>query len=246
MDNLKLYIKAIDKYPLLTSEQEKTANEQTLTTSNLRLVVSIAKKYQGYGIPFEDLIQEGNCGLITSVKKFDRSAGFRFSTYSTWWIKLFILQFLYRNRLISIPVHTLQLIKQWNDAFDILRNAWNRDPDNEEISKYMGISDSQMGLIKQASRSLSTTTGCSREDNDDVYRANVSYDSHKKEEETEVARCLLGKLDEREKKIMELRYGIGQDSSMTLNEVGKIMKLSGERIRQIEDIAILKMKQMSF
>ena len=251
MDELKPYMKSIEQYPLLTSKQVENANEQTLITSNLRLVISIAKRYKNYGVPLEDLIQEGNCGLITAVKKFDRNAGFRFSTYAMWWIRASILKLLYTKELITIPVYTMKLIRHWNDAVDLLRNTWNRDPDNDEISKYMGISDSQMGLIKHAFFSLFVSNGNFtednyEEDNDNVYIKSVEYHDSKKYEEVEVAMLLLGKLDEREKKIMELRYGIGQDSPMNLNEVGKVMKLSGERIRQIEEVSIQKMKQMSF
>ena len=244
MNTLKAYIAAINEHPLLTAEQERTVDENTLITSNLRLVVSIAKKFQGRGILLEDLIQDGNCGLMTAVKQFNRNAGFKFSTYATWWIRESIFKALYENGLVQLPVYIIQLIGQWNEISDLLTNQCGYAPSDKEISEFMGITDSQLKLIQQGIGTLPISTG-SDEDDDNVYTVDVEDVSHDNGEECETVSMLFNRLQGNEKKVIGLRYGLGDDLPMNLAEIGMLMKLSKERIRQIEESALGKMRQMA-
>ena len=262
-DPVKMYLKDIGKVPLLTQEQEielakrmaegdEDAKRQ-LSESNLRLVVSIAKKYVGRGMLFLDLIQEGNCGLIKAVEKFDYTKGFKFSTYSTWWIRQSITRAIAdQARTIRIPVHMFETINKQKKVTRDLFQELGREPTVEEISKQMGIPVEKVIEIQKISQdtvSLDTpvgeeedsTLGTFIQDENAVSPADSASIMMLKEQLMEV----LATLTPREQKVIMLRYGIEDGHTRTLEDVGKEFSVTRERIRQIEAKALKKLRNPS-
>ena len=227
--------------------------KQTLISSNLRLVVSIAKKYVGRGMLFLDLIQEGNCGLIKAVDKFDYKKGFKFSTYATWWIRQSITRAIAdQARTIRIPVHMVETINKLVRIERQLVQELGREPTNEEISEHMGIEVDKVNEIRKIAQepvSLETPIG----EEDDSHLGDFIEDetaiapdeaanfSMLKEQLNQV----LSTLSDREKKVLELRFGLNDGTPRTLEEVGKEFEVTRERIRQIEAKALRKLKHPS-
>ena len=262
-DPVKIYLKEIGNYPLLSMDEEvelakkiaegdQSATDR-LTESNLRLVVSIAKKYVGRGLSFLDLIQEGNLGLIKAVDKFDYSKGYKFSTYATWWIRQAITRSIAdQSRTIRIPVHMSEVI---NKAYRISRSLLQelgREPTEEEIAKEMGITVEKVREIKKISQdpvSLETPIGEEEDSHlgdfipDDDVPAPVEAAAYSmlKEQLMEV----LDTLSDREKKVLMLRFGLEDGRPRTLEEVGKEFNVTRERIRQIEAKALRKLRHPS-
>ncbi|MBP3582066.1 MAG: RNA polymerase sigma factor RpoD [Clostridia bacterium] len=262
-DPVKMYLKDIGKVPLLTQEQEielakrmaegdEDAKRQ-LSESNLRLVVSIAKKYVGRGMLFLDLIQEGNFGLMKAVEKFDYTKGFKFSTYSTWWIRQSITRAIAdQARTIRIPVHMFETINKQKKVTRDLFQQLGREPSVEEISKQMGIPVEKVIEIQKISQdtvSLDTpvgeeedsTLGTFIQDENAVSPADSASIMMLKEQLMEV----LATLTPREQKVIMLRYGIEDGHTRTLEDVGKEFSVTRERIRQIEAKALKKLRQPS-
>lgn len=262
-DPVKMYLKDIGKVPLLTQEQEielakrmaegdEDAKRQ-LSESNLRLVVSIAKKYVGRGMLFLDLIQEGNFGLMKAVEKFDYTKGFKFSTYSTWWIRQSITRAIAdQARTIRIPVHMFETINKQRKVTRDLFQQLGREPSVEEISKAMGIPVEKVVEIQKISQdtvSLDTpvgeeedsTLGTFIQDENAVSPADSASIMMLKEQLMEV----LATLTPREQKVIMLRYGIEDGHTRTLEDVGKEFSVTRERIRQIEAKALKKLRQPS-
>ncbi len=262
-DPVKMYLKDIGKVPLLTQEQEielakrmaegdEDAKRQ-LSESNLRLVVSIAKKYVGRGMLFLDLIQEGNFGLMKAVEKFDYTKGFKFSTYSTWWIRQSITRAIAdQARTIRIPVHMFETINKQRKVTRDLFQQLGREPSVEEISKAMGIPVEKVIEIQKISQdtvSLDTpvgeeedsTLGTFIQDENPVSPAESASIMMLKEQLMEV----LATLTPREQKVIMLRYGIEDGHTRTLEDVGKEFSVTRERIRQIEAKALKKLRQPS-
>ena len=262
-DPVKMYLKDIGKVPLLTQEQEielakrmaegdEDAKRQ-LSESNLRLVVSIAKKYVGRGMLFLDLIQEGNFGLMKAVEKFDYTKGFKFSTYSTWWIRQSITRAIAdQARTIRIPVHMFETINKQKKATRDLFQQLGREPSVEEISKYMGIPVEKVIEIQKISQdtvSLDTpvgeeedsTLGTFIQDENAISPADSASIMMLKEQLMEV----LATLTPREQKVIMLRYGIEDGHTRTLEDVGREFSVTRERIRQIEAKALKKLRQPS-
>ncbi len=262
-DPVKMYLKDIGKVPLLTQEQEielakrmaegdEDAKRQ-LSESNLRLVVSIAKKYVGRGMLFLDLIQEGNFGLMKAVEKFDYTKGFKFSTYSTWWIRQSITRAIAdQARTIRIPVHMFETINKQRKVTRDLFQQLGREPSVEEISKQMGIPVEKVIEIQKISQdtvSLDTpvgeeedsTLGTFIQDENAISPADSASIMMLKEQLMEV----LATLTPREQKVIMLRYGIEDGHTRTLEDVGKEFSVTRERIRQIEAKALKKLRQPS-
>ena len=259
-DTLQTYLKEIGKISLLKSEEErnlgKLIKEQNsdmakrkLIQANLRLVVSIAKKYIGQGVNFMDLVQEGSIGLIRAAEKFDYSKNFKFSTYATWWIKQSIIRAIANySKSIRIPVHMSDKIRKYKRIYNELSISLGREPTDNEILQKLEISLSKLQKIKQSILvepvSLETTI------TDDLCLRDYIEDKTLQSPEDKVKQdCiktdvpkLLNTLPEREKQVLANRYGLNSDKPKTLAQLGDMLGYSKERIRQIEEGAILKLR----
>lgn len=262
-DAVRMYLKEIGKVPLLTGEQERELAirmeqgdedaKKKLCESNLRLVVSIAKRYLNRGLSFLDLIQEGNLGLIKAVDKFDYTKGYKFSTYATWWIRQAITRSIAdQARTIRIPVHMVETINKLIRISRQLLQELGREPTSEEVAKEMGITVEKVREIKKISQdpvSLETPIGEEEDSHlgdfipDDDVPAPVEAAAYSmlKEQLMEV----LDTLSEREKKVLMLRFGLEDGRPRTLEEVGKEFNVTRERIRQIEAKALRKLRHPS-
>ena len=263
-DPVRLYLKEIGKYPLLTTEEEialakqiaegtpeeQAAAKKKLSEANLRLVVSIAKRYVGRGMQFLDLIQEGNLGLIKAAEKFDYTKGYKFSTYATWWVRQAITRAIAdQARTIRIPVHMVETINKLIRVKRQLAQELGRDPTPAEIAKEMGISESKVReIIKIAQEPVSLETpigeeedshlGDFIEDENAPAPAEVASNAMMREQLQEV----LHTLTPREEKVIRLRFGLEDGQAHTLEEVGKEFNVTRERIRQIEAKALRKIR----
>jgi RNA polymerase primary sigma factor len=260
LDPIKKYLKEIGRTPLLTFEEEialakayekgDMKAKEKLTRSNLRLVVSIAKKYLGRRLSFLDLIQEGNKGLIRGVEKYDWRRGFKFSTYATWWIRQAITRAIAdQSRTIRIPVHMVDQINRFYKTQRRLAQKLGKEPDVKQIAKEMQISvDEVENLIKisQQPKSLSTPVGEDKEATLEQFVADTNqpsmYDRVSRELLKDAVVDVLETLSPREKKVLVMRFGLEDGKPKTLEEVGKEFKVTRERIRQIEAKAIRKLK----
>ena len=262
-DPVKVYLKEIGRVPLLSSEEEidlairiadgDVQAKQRLSEANLRLVVSIAKRYLGRGMQFLDLIQEGNLGLIKAVDKFDYTKGFKFSTYATWWIRQAITRAIAdQARTIRIPVHMVETINKLVRVQRQLLQELGREPSPEEIADNMDIPVERVREIQKISQepvSLETPIGEEEDshlgdfiqDDNVPVPAEAAASTLLKEQLVEV----LGTLTEREQKVLRLRFGMDDGRARTLEEVGKEFNVTRERIRQIEAKALRKLRHPS-
>lgn len=263
-DILQMYLKDIGKIKLLKSKEEKSLGKQIkegkpseamiakrkLVQANLRLVVSIAKKYIGQGVLFMDLVQEGSLGLIKAAEKFDYSKNFKFSTYATWWIKQTIIRAISNNsRTIRIPVHMTDKIRKYKRAFTTLSFELGREPTDKEVAERLEITPKQLLAIKKSiiKEPISLETPVTDDLNVGDYVEDKSYRSPESHTKTNILRCsmekLLENLSEKERKIINCRFGINGETPKTLEQVGEILGYSKERIRQLEDSALIKIRQ---
>ena len=260
-DSTRAYLKTICNHPLLTAQEEqmlgqrmkegdKTARE-VLITSNLRLVVSIAKKYiSKTKIPFLDLIQEGNIGLVTAVDKWDYSLGYRFSTYATWWIKQAISKIVVeQSRLIRVPVHIIEQLSKLNKTTTELFQELNREPTTLEIAKRMDIEEKKVKELRAIIKDPISIDQTLNDEEDTTIGDLVADDSIEDPIENmyhaEMSNSItkvLQTLDKREAEILSLRYGLGGTKACTLEEIGMTYGLTKERIRQIENKALTKLR----
>lgn len=263
-DILQMYLKDIGKIRLLNSKEEKALGKtikegkpthaeiakRKLVQANLRLVVSIAKKYIGQGVLFMDLVQEGSLGLIKAAEKFDYSKNFKFSTYATWWIKQTIIRAISNNsRTIRIPVHMTDKIRKFKRMYTTLSFELGRDPTDKEIAERLGMTSKQILSIKKAliKEPISLETPVTDDLNVGDYIEDKSYRSPENQTKNNVLKGsignLLSTLPERERKIVCCRFGINGEIPRTLEQLGEIMGYSKERIRQLEDNALTKIRQ---
>jgi RNA polymerase sigma factor, sigma-70 family len=262
-DPVKMYLKDIGQVPLLTTDEElelaqkmsegQEAAKKRLSEANLRLVVSIAKRYVGRGMLFLDLIQEGNLGLMKAVEKFDYQKGFKFSTYATWWIRQSITRAIAdQARTIRIPVHMVETINRLVREQRILLQELGREPTLEELAERMGVSIERVSEIQKIAQdpvSLEIPIGEEEDshlgdfiEDDKTPTASDSVASTMLKEQ--IAR-VLDTLTPREEKVLRLRYGIDDGRPRTLEEVGKEFNVTRERIRQIEAKALRKLRHPS-
>ena len=259
-DPVRMYLKEIGKVPLLTAEEEidlaKRMEEgdedakKRLAEANLRLVVSIAKRYVGRGMLFLDLIQEGNLGLIKAVEKFDYNKGFKFSTYATWWIRQAITRAIAdQARTIRIPVHMVETINKTIRVSRQLLQELGHDPSAEEIAKEMDMPvDKVRDILKIAQEPVSLETPIGEEEDSHLGDFIPDEDASEPSEAAsfsllrEQLEEVLDTLAPREKKVLELRFGIVDGRTRTLEEVGKEFNVTRERIRQIESKALRKLR----
>jgi len=262
-DPVRMYLKDIGKISLLSAQEEADLSvrvaegdedaRRTLAESNLRLVVSIAKRYVGRGLLFLDLIQEGNIGLMKAVEKFDFGKGFKFSTYATWWIRQAITRALAdQARTIRVPVHMVETINKMARIERQMTLELNREPTEEELAKKMGISVEKVREVYKISQdpvSLETPIG---EEDDSHLGDFIKDESSLSPEEyatneilKEEIKSVLQTLQPREQQVLELRFGLIDGTSYTLEEVGKRFNVTRERIRQIEAKALRKLRHPS-
>ncbi len=267
-DSVKLYLREIGKIPLLGQEEElelakkiiegnekeKKRAKDKMAESNMRLVVSIAKRYSGRGLDFLDLIQEGNTGLLRAVEKFDPDKGFKFSTYATWWIRQAITRAIAdQARTIRIPVHMVETINKVLRTQRRLTQELNREPTTEEIGKAMDMDADKIEYvmkIKQDIASLDASVGRDGEDDDSSLGDFIEDEDRVSPEDAAATQLLkeqiaeiLSTLTDREQKIIKMRFGIGGGKSHTLEEVGAEFSVTRERIRQIEAKALTKLRK---
>ena len=262
-DPVKVYLKEIGRVPLLTPDEEvdlavritngDEAAKKRLSEANLRLVVSIAKRYLGRGMQFLDLIQEGNLGLIKAVEKFDYTKGFKFSTYATWWIRQAITRAIAdQARTIRIPVHMVETINKVKKVSSQLLHANGREPSAEEIAEELDMPvDKVREIMRVAQEPVSLETPIGEEEDshlgdfipDDDAPAPADAASHTLLKET--LGSVLDSLTPREEKVLRLRFGLEDSRSRTLEEVGKEFNVTRERIRQIEAKALRKLRHPS-
>jgi RNA polymerase primary sigma factor len=261
---VRLYLREIGKIPLLDSDEElelakkaakgnKKAKDK-LAESNMRLVVSIAKRYGGRGLDFLDLIQEGNTGLLRAVEKFDPDKGFKFSTYATWWIRQAITRAIAdQARTIRIPVHMVETINKVIRQSRKLTQELNREPTNAELAEALDMEPEKIEYvmkIKQDIASLDATVGKEGDDEDSVLGDFVEDEERESPEDAAANQILkeqlaeiIATLPDREQKIIRLRFGIGGERPHTLEEVGIEFSVTRERIRQIEAKALSRLRK---
>ncbi len=261
-DSVRLYLREIGKIPLLSAEEElelaykvisgdKRAKDK-MAEANMRLVVSIAKRYVGRGLDLLDLIQEGNTGLLRAVEKFDPDKGFKFSTYATWWIRQAITRAIAdQARTIRIPVHMVETINKLLRTQRRLTQELNREPTNEEIAQAMEIEVDKVEHIMKIKQDISSLDASIRDDEDDSVLADFIEDEDTVTPEQsatnqllkEQVKDILSALTEREQKILKLRFGLEDGKQHTLEEVGQEFSVTRERIRQIEAKALAKLRK---
>lgn len=264
-DILQMYLKEIGRKKMLTkqeevelgrriqegNEKEREQAKKELIQANLRLVVSIAKKYIGQGILFMDLVQEGSLGLIKAAEKFDYKKNFKFSTYATWWIKQTIIRAISNHsRTIRIPVHMLEKIRKYKKACTIAAYDENIEADEETISKLSGLDSKKINEVKNALKkepiSLDTFVTddlCIQDYVEDTTYSSPENNAQKNLRRKDVKK-LLNQLSEREREILTRRFGIGNQEPKTLEQIGNDLGFSKERIRQLENIALQKLRKV--
>ena len=263
-DILQMYLKEIGRKKMLTkreeielgkkiqegTEEEREKAKEKLIQANLRLVVSIAKKYIGQGVLFMDLVQEGSLGLIKAAEKFDYRKNFKFSTYATWWIKQTIIRAISNHsRTIRIPVHMLEKIRQYKKACADIVCSNILDVDDETISKISGLDSKKIEEVKSAIKkepvsldTLVTDDLCIQDYIEDTTYISPEISAQNKLQSKDIGR-LIGILDKREQEIIKRRFGIDNNEPKTLEQIGNALGFSKERIRQIENIAIQKLRK---
>lgn len=261
-DSVRLYLREIGKIPLLKADEElalaqrvvagdKDAKDK-MAEANMRLVVSIAKRYVGRGLDLLDLIQEGNTGLLRAVEKFDPDKGFKFSTYATWWIRQAITRAIAdQARVIRIPVHMFETINKLLRTQRRLTQELNREPTNEEIAAAMEMEVEKVEHIMKIKQDIHSLDASVRDDEDDSVLGDFIEDEDTASPEEsatgqllkEHVKDMLSGLTEREQKILKLRFGLEDGKSHTLEEVGQEFMVTRERIRQIEAKALAKLRK---
>lgn len=259
---LDTYLAGINEVPLLTPEEEiqlaeriqmgDLAAREHMIRANLRLVVSIAKNYMNRGLTFMDIIEEGNIGLMKAVEKFDPKAGYRFSTYATWWIKQGIRRSLINTvKTVRVPSYMTEIVSRWKATAMELNYRLGRQPTSAEIAQELDLPENNWNVVRETVLANSQPTHSMSEDSSSVFGEQLEDTSAKAPEqaifdsmELDRMRQLLDQLDVRESRILKLRYGIGSGEPMTLKAIGKKFGLTRERVRQMEHQALQKLQRI--
>ncbi len=263
MDPIKVYLKEIKDIPLLTAQQEvdlarliqKGDNKarESMIRANLRLVISIAKRYTNLGIPLSDLIEEGNIGLMRGVDKFDPEKGFRFSTYAAWWIKQGISRAIIdQGKMIRVPVYLNEEIMKYRKVVETLTHQLRRRPSAAEIAKKLKVTIEKVRELDGAITKMSSLDAPLGEDGEGQVMDIVEDESMAAPDESveiflnkERTKAILESLDQRERVIIEMRFGLREDGEQsTLSQIAKSLGISRERVRQIEELTIQKLKKI--
>jgi len=262
-DTLQLFLKDIGKVPLLTAAQEVELSKrietgdhsakQAMVEANLRLVVSIAKRYRNQGLPFLDLIQEGTIGLVRAAEKFDWRKGYKFSTYATWWIRQAVARAIAdKGRTIRMPVHVVEKLNKINRSERKLRAELAREPTSAEIAADLELPIEEVEHIKRSAQTpVSLEKPVGDEDESEFGHFLTDESEPLPDEAAEVAlrrdalRSILGALSPRERQVLELRYGLDGRQPRTLDEVGRAFNVTRERIRQIEHQSLKKLRALA-
>jgi RNA polymerase sigma factor (sigma-70 family) len=262
MDPIKAYLKDVRKIPLLTAQQEvelsrkaKKGDQEArnqMIRSNLRLVISIAKRYMNLGVPLSDLIEEGNIGLMKSIEKFDPERGFRFSTYSAWWIKQGISRAIIdQGKMIRVPVYMNEEILKYKKAVEMLTHKLKRKPHLNEIARKLQTTIDKVRELDRSIAKMSSLDAPIGTDGDSQVKDIIEdVSSISPDEQLEVffnrerAQSYLDMLNDRERKILIMRYGLDEGKTYTLAQIAKKLGVSRERVRQIEAATIKKIQQL--
>jgi RNA polymerase primary sigma factor len=262
-DSLQLFLKDIGRVPLLTAAQEVElakriergdhVAKQAMVEANLRLVVSIAKRYRNQGLPVLDRIQEGTIGLVRAAEKFDHRKGFKFSTYATWWIRQAVARAIAdKGRTIRMPVHVVEKLNRILRSERKLRAERGREPTTAEIARDLDMTSDEVEQIRRSAQvpiSLEKPVGDDDESEFGHFLADESAPLPEELAETthqrEALRTILGALSERERRVLELRYGLDGQQPRTLDEVGRAFNVTRERIRQIEHQGLKKLRALA-
>jgi RNA polymerase primary sigma factor len=262
-DTLQLFLKDIGRVPLLTAAQEvelakriergEHAAKQAMVEANLRLVVSIAKRYRNQGLPFLDLIQEGTIGLVRAAEKFDYRKGFKFSTYATWWIRQAVARAIAdKGRTIRMPVHVVEKLNKIHRSERKLRAELSREPSAVEIARDLDLSVDEVEQIRRSAQtpvSLEKPVGDEEESEFGHFLTDESAPLPDEAAEAALRReallDILGTLSQRERRVLELRYGLDGQQPRTLDEVGRTFNVTRERIRQIEHQSLKKLRALA-
>jgi RNA polymerase primary sigma factor len=262
-DSLQLFLKDIGKVDLLTAAQEvelakriergEHSAKQEMVEANLRLVVSIAKRYRNQGLPFLDLIQEGTIGLVRAAEKFDHRKGFKFSTYATWWIRQAVARALAdKARTIRMPVHIVEKLNKIVRSERKLRAELGREPSSGEIARDVELTPAEVEQIRRSSQapvSLEKPVGDEEESEFGHFLTDENEPLPEEVAEVEMRKAtlqrVLGTLNPRERRVLELRYGLNGEHPRTLDEVGKTFNVTRERIRQIENQSLKKLRALA-
>ena len=260
LDGVKAYLKSIGNHPRLSFEEEKELSEKSLSGDrdaqtklvecNLKLVVPIAKRYMGCGLPLLDLIQEGNLGLMKAAEKYDGSKGFRFSTYATYWIRQAISRALGdQSRTIRIPANMVELLSKVRHGSAELLQALRREPTEQEIADHLGIELEKVQTVMDMAQATTSLDLAVDDDGETTMGdliadtgAENPYHNMVKEANAQIVEAVLATLSNKEADILRMRFGIGADKPMTLEEVGQHYGVTRERIRQVENKAIRKLR----